>query len=115
MSNNVYSYLDATAMHLPEGDSLVYTNHDFGWWVYVWSEDEGEGEEIVRDRAANFPALCAVVAHARSLGCRWINFDSDAEAVEGLPLFNETSEAEEFDSLLAERGVISPGPEPKKE
>lgn len=37
-----------------------------------------------------------------------INFDADGEYVDELPVFED--EAAEFDALLEERGVISPGP-----
>lgn len=100
MNPAVKQYLDASTGHLPEGerrmladeaeaieaDSLTRSGgmprviaHRWGWWVNVQHDDP--------DRPKDMPALCAVLDFARKHECWWINFDADAEVVDGLPVY----------------------------
>lgn len=81
----VHQYLDASTGNLPEAEAkaldpwVTVTPHEWGWWV--WVRPENDMNTIPQD----LPALTAIMALARNLGCRWINFDAEAEAIEGFP------------------------------
>lgn len=34
------------------------------------------------------PELAAIITHAQLLGCSWINFDRDADTIDGLPTWS---------------------------
>lgn len=83
----IFNYLDLSTGHLPKNEAdallthdwLVVTTHEWGWWVWIRPAND---MNTIQD---DLPALANVMAFAKERGCRWINFDSDAAAVEGLP------------------------------
>lgn len=93
-AENVFKYLDASTGNLPaevfhaiqdgEHDKVILTRHNHGAWVWVPPDD---GDEV-HDVSQELPALDAIYKVARSLDCRWINFDQDAEPLDGLPFFD---------------------------
>ncbi|HET6958949.1 MAG TPA: hypothetical protein VFI56_20280 [Vicinamibacterales bacterium] len=133
---SVHRTLDASTAHVPpdERDYMMgvfsVNEYDEGFWLWVSPEDSlPEGSE-------EFPAVLALLDYARGLNCRWVNLDRDGDLLEGLPAYEEEpceaedcpnyplwgenfceehNDAEAHDVLLAEQGVISPGPEPVKE
>ncbi len=96
MSNadNIRKYLDISTAHIPTDerkhvlDCTLSTKHDFGFWVWVPTDDNFGMEDIV----AECPSVAAVIAVARELGCTWINFDADADTLDGLPTFDESAQ-----------------------
>lgn len=99
-----YLYLDASTAHLPQSERDLLENagrreerglppdnlpriisHRYGWWVHVNLESDFEDERDYTD----LPAFAALVAHAQSLGCGWINVDADADQIDGLDTFDE--------------------------
>jgi hypothetical protein len=62
-------------------------NHNYGWWVHAYDDDEliKDWDDKVREVAPN---LLALLLEARKLGCYWINLDSDGEKLEGFPVFD---------------------------
>ena len=111
-AERVCKYLDLSTGHLTEAeregpaiiDNFKAIDHGYGWRVWVPAADDPH----LAENAAQFPNVLAAMNLARSLDCFWINFDADGEYVDELPVFDD--EAAEFDALLEERGVISPGP-----
>jgi hypothetical protein len=63
--------------------------HPTGLWMFVpgvgvepdAAEDEGRRERL--------PGVQTVIERAREKGCRWINFDKDAEADPELPYYDD--------------------------
>lgn len=94
-------YLDLSTAHLPASDLRVLSTpnaygpgcpivrpHEYGAWVHVRHDDgEAQAEREALTREGLTPALAAILAHARRLGCYWVNLDRDAETVPGLPTF----------------------------
>lgn len=70
---------DVVLIFDPHGDQGQY-----GWWL--WAGRRGQDDMVEK-----LPAdLRAVVEHARNLGCDWICFDRDAEAVAELPVYSDS-------------------------
>lgn len=95
---NVKRYLDLSTGHLSEGEALVVldrsgtspvirTAHAYGAWVHVANIEDMCIEELAEYEIEleDYPALRACIVKARELGCTWINFDSDADRINGLP------------------------------
>lgn len=95
-------YLDASTYHLPasdlgllssaanDGENLgaIVRPHPHGLWVHVRHDAQEAAEEAARLQAAGLSsALPQVLEHARRLGCDWVNLDSDADEVPGLPTY----------------------------
>ena len=65
--------------------------HGYGAFINVpdrESFDDDEWEERQRNLAAHAPSLHALLEYARSLGCRWINVDRDADTDDTLPFYD---------------------------
>lgn len=92
MSNpNVHKYLDASTAHLPQAvfnsltslDGVVTTEHNYGVWLWVPSDIAAWVEDY-----SDTPAeLVTLLQFARKLDCDWINLDSDAGCIDGLPMW----------------------------
>jgi len=93
----VHKYLDCSTACLPHEEfvrldscsgsgQLGFTvcGYDYGVEVLVPSEDDITCRFHIRDQ---FPALADIMQLARKLGCTWINFDQDGEAIDELPYF----------------------------
>lgn len=82
-------YLDVNVAHLnarereDARERELAKPHEFGFWFYV------DFEEYDVDLTKDFPNLLAIIKIARDLDCRWINFDTDADVLEGVPTFDE--------------------------
>lgn len=59
-----------------------------GWFMHA-PQIEVDGTEITVTESAIHDDLLPIVVHARSVGCDFINFDSDAEIIKELMVFNE--------------------------
>jgi hypothetical protein len=92
----VRKYLDCSTGCLPEDEferidndsddlGFLVRQHDYGVEVFVSPEEDLIARLHIRD---NFPVLADIMLLARKLGCTWINFDQDAEAIDGLPYFD---------------------------
>jgi len=92
-ATNIRSFLDCSTRHLSP-DTLAALNEigtqldrlpfaggvtAYGWFAYACEEEPEDGIQ---------PDLWAVMQHARSLGCEYILFDSDAPEVDGLPVYD---------------------------
>ncbi|MBA4757614.1 MULTISPECIES: hypothetical protein [Sphingomonadales] len=78
-------FLDCSTAHLsPDARSyvdrtdVIASSTPYGW--SVWASEE-PGEDVPDD-------LAAIMAHARSLGAEYINFDRDADEIDELPVFD---------------------------
>lgn len=78
-------FLDCSTAHLSlaarayvETGDGVASPTPYGWFVYANEEPD---ERVP-------PDLAAVMAYARSLGAEYVNFDSDASEIDGLPTFD---------------------------
>ena len=89
-------YLDLSTRHLPKAEMLSITEaapprvieHEYGAWVNVQRDDTDDVDaEFAED--GTFSTLAAILQYARELDpeINWINFDSDGETIEGLPIF----------------------------
>lgn len=90
--DNVRKFLDVSTANLTEdeaalvGDTenIIYSVHSHGMWVWVAPDDVHD--KGIAERG--YPNLVAVMKVARELDCPWINFDADAETLDGLPTFD---------------------------
>lgn len=105
MSNekSVYKCLDASAAHVPpdERERMIgvfnVSEYEEGWWLWVHPAED------LPDDAENFPAVLALLAVARDLGCRWVNLDVDGDVLEGLPTYaDDPCEVEGCESYPAD-------------
>lgn len=78
-------FLDCSTAHLsPDARSyvgrsdVIASSTPYGW--FVWASEE-PGEDVPDD-------LAAIMAHARSFGAEYINFDRDAHEIDDLPVFD---------------------------
>ena len=78
-------FLDCSTAHLsPAGRAYVGSDEGissatpYGWFVYASEEPD---ERVPSD-------LAAIMAHARSLGAEYVNFDCDASEINELPTFD---------------------------
>ena len=51
--------------------------HEYG--AIIYTEEPREGTP---------PELITVIQYAKSVGCLWINFDRDADTIDGLPTWS---------------------------
>lgn len=85
--------LDLSTAHLPQKTCnylsefegvIAYPKRtetaDFGWWLWV-PEDPQEHASTYHYPAA----ILTIQLYARSLGCDWVMFDRDADAIDELP------------------------------
>ncbi|MGP3777017.1 DUF5983 family protein (plasmid) [Streptomyces sp. SDT5-1] len=89
---HVRSFLDLSTEHLPPalrdrlGNYASAIRTEYGWWMYA-PESAAMDPEL-----HDWPAeLLAIVGHARSRGCAYVLFDSDAAPSDDLPVFDEPS------------------------
>jgi hypothetical protein len=84
----VRKYLDASTGNLPHDEFIEMENHTivrqhpYGSWVWVRPADD------MGNLPDEFPNLAAIMAVAREHDCSWINFDQDADPLDGMPLFD---------------------------
>lgn len=95
----IAKYLDASIGHLPAVERVILAEggpfdggprviqHDYGWWVNVPEfrtdfEDEWTNET---------PVLATVLRFAREHDCNWVNFDADAEQINGLTFYEDAA------------------------
>ncbi|SMC35291.1 hypothetical protein [Novosphingobium sp. B1] len=78
-------FLDCSTAHLSpdardyvDRTDVIASSTPYGW--FVWASEE-PGEDVPDD-------LAAIMAHARSLGAEYINFDRDADEIGDLPVFD---------------------------
>jgi len=78
-------FLDCSTAHLSpaarayvDRTDVVASPTPYGWFVWA-SEEPGDG--VPSD-------LMAIMAHARSLGAEYVNFDCDADEIDGLQTFD---------------------------
>lgn len=92
----VFNYLDVSTGNLTEEEFRVVERgrdaggvigdpHEYGAWVYV---PAGDDEDAPANDASKYPNIAAIVSLARDLGCRWVNFDQDADFLDGFPSFD---------------------------
>jgi len=85
-------FLDASTEHLSrvERDELEaglddstprVIPHEHGWWIHV------PVAECDCKAVEHMPALTAALRAAKKLDCWWINFDADADQVDGLEVY----------------------------
>lgn len=101
----VQSFLDASTAHITKKDNEILTRwaemepedsgqaapyrtiaHAYGFFVHVRLDPARDRREAIR-QARKFDisdAFLVLQAHARDLGCWWINLDRDADTVPGL-------------------------------
>ncbi len=88
VERSVRKYLDASTGNLPHDEftemekRTIVQQHPYGTWVWVRPVDE------MQELPEKFPYLAAIMALAREHGCTWINFDQDADPLEGMPRFD---------------------------
>jgi hypothetical protein len=80
MSRQVTAAPDLRENHAP---TLVTGNHPCGWWMFAPEELGGYREPELSN---NLRRICA---YARTCGCDYILFDSDAEIDKNLPVFED--------------------------
>lgn len=75
-------FLDCSTAHLSQAarayvgsDEGISSQTPYGWFVYA---SEEPNERVPSD-------LAAIMAHARSLGAEYVNFDCDASELDDLP------------------------------
>ncbi len=87
----VRTFLDITTGHLPKRicerlgsyEAVVAYETTWGWFMWVPQDPDDP------DNTAGVPAeVLAVQRYARRYGCDYVLFDSDAETVEGLPVWD---------------------------
>ncbi len=96
----VCSYLDVSTGHITELEMLRLSAggvsdlsvprvipHEYGAWVHVRCS-EVEDDDVCREDALLGVNVAVVLRRARELGCSWVNFDRDAEPLDGLPTFD---------------------------
>ncbi|KEZ19422.1 hypothetical protein CP98_01943 [Sphingobium yanoikuyae] len=78
-------FLDCSTAHLSpparvyvDRTDVIASSTPYGW--FVWASEE-PGDDVP-------PDLAAIMAHARSLGADYINFDRDADEIYALPVFD---------------------------
>jgi len=54
--------------------------HQYGWWINVPTDPE------IYDFSDQAPSLAAIIDHARTLDCAWVNLDADADTIDALPV-----------------------------
>ncbi len=93
----VFQYLDLSTAHMTEADSRILETaaeigvrvilHDYGWWIHVpEAGSEAEEADTEMKAAGMSDAFRAVIDSARYRGCRWVNFDQDADEDDDLPV-----------------------------
>lgn len=72
------SHLSPAARAYVDRTDVVSSPTPYGW--FVWASEE-PGDDVP-------PELVAIMNHARSLGAEYINFDADADEIDGLATFD---------------------------
>jgi hypothetical protein len=62
---------------------VLAREYEYGHWVWVPTEDVAAEHDVSGD----LPHLAQLMTVARANDCRWINFDRDADPIDGLPTF----------------------------
>lgn len=84
------------ASKYPDGearmDSLSSMTGRYGWLVWAGQNTAEEGDRPEPpvpedDDLAALQVLHAVLTFARSIGCTFVRFDADADAIDALPVF----------------------------
>lgn len=96
----IYRYLDLSTAHTRprELNTLLAATsqargprtiaHKYGAWVNVPTASESEAGETLEAILARCPHVAACLRYARQARCTWINFDADAEQIDGLEVFD---------------------------
>lgn len=103
----VQSFLDCSTGHLMLRDSWILKRwakierglhpgmapyrtigHSYGWFVHVHQDDDRVDYENLARAAGMSGAFFALQEYARSNGCWWINFDGDADTLDGFDVFD---------------------------
>jgi hypothetical protein len=96
---NVRKFLDLSTAHLAQEDKRILerasvpgecntfgppsAKHTYGWWMFAPEELDGYREAELSN---NLRRICT---YARTCGCDYILFDSDAEINKNLPVFED--------------------------
>lgn len=88
---NVHRYLDLSTSHLPQAlledlngiDGLIARKHPYGFWLHVPDDIDQQVD------AYDLPdKVVAILRHARSLDCDWINLDGEGGIEDTLPTWD---------------------------
>lgn len=104
-TTNVRRYLDLSTGHLTrteaevldfltrrdrDDEPWIVVPHGYGAWVHV-DPDPGAIDEFIEaddEFAHRWASMIECMRAALALGCLWINFDADADRMEGLPVYD---------------------------
>lgn len=99
MKLEIYTTLVVTTAHLSpsdqqrldswvDGNGPVTEDFEYGWRVYVstFMELLESSHGFCRSLSSSF---ISVMKRAHEFGCRWVEFDSDGDVYEGIPLPDE--------------------------
>jgi len=68
---------------------IVYVKDEYGFWVYVPSDQAVFAETHQNAQQAGYSeAFLHIFTLARNQGCIWLMLDRDAEQIDGLPQFD---------------------------
>lgn len=103
----IRKYLDCSYEHLPESlrerfadifnlgtpTGVIVHPYDFGAFVWVPEDPEAWTKQYADEEDDPYPAaLLKVQVYAAGKGCDYIHFDSDAECIDELPLYEGDAE-----------------------
>lgn len=87
ISYSISTYLEVFALN-DESSWVVIPHRNYGWWVYVPSQDEEwQRARQLFDSHIGGTEFWELLNLASSLNCQWLRIDQDGPIVDSLPTF----------------------------
>jgi hypothetical protein len=109
-SNGIRPMLDASTAHLSAQDRMILdragtsrirdgfprtVNHEHGWLLFLTGDGEGQAAEVAEAKARGASeGLLALMQRGHAAGAYILNFDQDADVVDGVPILDEESQSQ---------------------